>query len=124
LVVSLGTTWVVGLPGNPVSVLVGWRMFVRPLLEALAGDGLAFGETPLSAHLAARAHNAGQRVQLRPATLARAGTGLEARVIPWRGSHDVVAAGRATVLVRIPPGAVLEAGDQVVVYPLPWRLLS
>lgn len=122
LIASLHSSWVVGLPGNPVSVLVGWRMFVRPLLEALAGDGLAFGETPLTATLAARAHNAGRRVQLRPATLTRAGTGLETAVIPWRGSHDVLAAGRATALVRIPTQAVLEAGDAVEVYPLPWRL--
>ncbi len=44
LVARLGDAWLVGLPGNPVSALVGWRMFVRPLAEALAGDGAAFAE--------------------------------------------------------------------------------
>lgn len=120
LVATLGSSWVIGLPGNPVSVLVGWRMFVRPLLEALAGDGSAFGETPVSAQLTARAHNPGQRVQLRPAVLRRAGAGFEAKAIPWRGSHDVAAGADANALMRIAPGAVLDAGDAVGVYPLPW----
>jgi len=121
LAARLGSTWAVGLPGNPASVLVGWRMFVRPLAEALAGDGLAFGETPVAARLGTRAHNSGWRVQLRPATIARAGQVLEATVLSWHGSHDLVAAAAATALVRLAPGAVLEAGDEVGAYPMPWR---
>jgi molybdopterin molybdotransferase len=41
---TLGGTTVIGLPGNPVSALVTFELFVRPLLRAmlgLAGDGRA-----------------------------------------------------------------------------------
>ena len=47
---------VFGLPGNPVSGLVGFLLFVRPAFAALAGTGIARGNTgrgPLEAGLSA-----------------------------------------------------------------------
>jgi molybdopterin molybdotransferase len=122
LVARLGETWLVGLPGNPVSVFVGWRMFARPLAEALAGDPTAFAEHPLQAALAAPAHNRGDRTQLRPASLAAAAGSWQVTVLPWKGSHDILAAAPANALARLEPGAVLAAGAPVPCFPLPWRL--
>jgi len=121
LAARLGAAWLVGLPGNPVSALVGWRMFVRPLAEALAGDGAAFGEVPLTATLALPIRNPGDRTQLRPAVLVRGAVGLRVSVRRWRGSHDLVAAAPANALARIEVGADLAEGAEVACYPLPWR---
>lgn len=122
IVARIGAAWVVGLPGNPVSVLVSWRMFVRPLIEALAGEGGAFGEQPLVATLSGPAVNPGDRTQLRPAVLEAAWGGLGVRVLPWHGSHDVATVSYANALVRIEAGAELAAGDAASVFPLPWTL--
>ena len=121
LVARLGSAWIAGLPGNPVSVLVGWRMFARPLAEALAGDATALAEPPVRATLAGPASNRGERTQLRPARFERMGDGPAVRVLDWRGSHDILAAAPADALALLPPGARLAAGDPVDVFPLPWR---
>jgi len=121
LIAKLGNAWVTGLPGNPLSVLVGWRMFARPLAEALAGDPAAFAEMPLRVPLAGPARNRGARTQLRPARLESSGGVLAARVLAWKGSHDILAATPADALVRLDPGAECAAGDTVHAFPLPWR---
>lgn len=121
LAARLGTAWLVGLPGNPVSALVGWRMFARPLAEALAGDAAAFAEAPLAASLAEAATNRGTRTQLRPAVIEPADAGWRVRVRPWKGSHDILAPAPANALARLEPGAELAAGALVLCFPLPWR---
>lgn len=121
LLAHRGNGWLVGLPGNPLSALVGWRMFVRPLAEALAGDPDAFGEEPLLALLTEPASNGGDRTQLRPAVLARSDFGASVRIVPWQGSHDVVAGAGANALARLERGIELGAGAPVECYPLPWH---
>ncbi len=120
LVARLQNTWVVGLPGNPVSALVGWRLFARPLAEALAGDRRAFAERPLAATLAAPLASPAKRLLLRPARVAWTGTRWEVEVIPWQGSHDLAAAAPATALARLERGQGAAAGEVVAAYPLPW----
>ncbi len=121
LVARLGSAWFVGLPGNPLAVLVGWRMFVRPLAEALAGDREALSESPLRATLVDPARNRGERLQLRPARLDLAGGTLAVRVLAWKGSHDVLGAAPADALVRLDAGTQRAAGESAEFYPLPWR---
>ncbi len=121
LVALLGRTWLVALPGNPVSAMVGWRMFARPFAEALAGDVAAFAEAPLVASLAEPVGNRGTRTQLRPAVLEPAEAGWRVRVRPWKGSHDLVAPAPANALARLEAGAELAAGARVACFPLPWR---
>jgi molybdopterin biosynthesis enzyme len=96
-------------------------MFARPLAEALAGDAVAFAESPVRATLARPARNRGDRTQLRPARFESPGGVPAVRVLPWKGSHDILAAAPADALVRLAPGAECAAGDPVDVFPLPWR---
>ena len=121
LVAVVRGCWLVGAPGNAVSALVAWRMFARPLAEALAGDRHAFDEAALPATLATAVANRGDRMQLRPADLATAAEGLTVTVRPWRGSHDIASAAGATALACMPRGVELPAGASVECYPLPWR---
>ena len=118
LAVRFGDCWMLGLPGNPVSVLAGWRFFGWPLAATLSGDAAAFDERPLLVPLEAAVANRGDRVELRPAVLSGEHDGLVARIVPWRGSHDLVAAATANAFARLDVGTALRAGDSVPCYPL------
>ncbi len=121
LVARLGDAWLIGLPGNPVSALVAWRMFARPIAEALAGDRAAFAEEAITAPTVGPVENTGDRTQLRPAALTGAGAALRAQALPWKGSHDILAASHANALACVPPRGRVEAGAQLACFPLPWR---
>jgi molybdopterin molybdotransferase len=120
LFARIGGAWVAGLPGNPLACLVGWRLLVLPLAERLAGDGTAFAESPWTAVLGGPARNSAPHVALRAAVLRREEGTLRADIIPWQGSHDLVAAAAANALVRLEPGVNLRAGASVSCYPLDW----
>jgi len=118
LVARLSGTWLIGLPGNPLAVLTGWRLYALPLLRALGGDDRAFDEQPIAAELTAPAINAGRRTVLRPAQLVQSPTGARVTILDWKGSHDLVAGAAADALARLEPGARLAAGETVLCYPL------
>ncbi len=115
LAARAGRRWVLGLPGNPVSVLAGWRMFGLPLARTLGGDVAAFHEVPRARVLREGVEIKGGRVELRPAVM-DAENGV--RVIPWQGSHDLLAAAGADALARLQAGRVYREGDEVPCYPL------
>ena len=98
-----GRTLLFGLPGNPVSTLVGFELFVRPALLALQ-RAAETGPRYEAGRLAAPVRRDGDRVQLLRArtTLDADGTVLE----PVRGqeSHMIVRAAGADALVLVPRG--------------------
>lgn len=114
-----GRTLVFGLPGNPVSCLVGHEVFVRPALARLGGaeeevaPRLSLGrwEGPLlSAH---------GRQQNLPVDVEPGADGVPRLVpVPWRSSGDVVALTRARGLAVLEAGAELESGGLVPFRPL------
>jgi molybdopterin molybdotransferase len=114
LVAQLGGHWLVGLPGNPVSVLASWRMFARPLIRTLAGQSGEFREIPTSAVLQDEVENRSGRTHLRPAVLSEA----TVRILPWKGSHDIVTASRANAMARIEPGTSRAPGESIPCYRL------
>lgn len=118
LAARLGQAWLVGLPGNPLSCLIGWRLFALPLAQALAADPHAFEEVPLSAALLEPLANPGDRLLLRPAGLAPDGAAWSLQPLPWKGSHDVVAAGACNAIARVEPGRECAAGELVGCYRL------
>lgn len=109
---------VIGLPGNPVAVMVHCAMLVRPLLLKAAG-AIGYLPKPVRLPLARDAHNKSGRKSFCPARVEpRDG---ESRVveIPLHGSGDFVAASRAEGVFEIPPGVTsLRAGDKVPYYPV------
>jgi molybdopterin molybdotransferase len=121
LVGRVRDAWFIGLPGNPVACLVEWRLFIRPLAEALAGDPRAFVEPHLRATLDAPLRNHGSRTLLHPCRLSRRDGGMRAEIRAWKGSHDVAGTASANALLRIEPDADLEAGAAAPVYALPWK---
>lgn len=118
LVARIDGRWLIGLPGNPLAVLVGWRMLALPLLRALAGDPAPFDELPEQLPLASATASPGRRMTLRPARLIFGVAGWTVEVLPWKGSHDLVAAAAADALVSLNPGDDLPAGTPVPLFRL------
>jgi molybdopterin molybdotransferase len=113
-----GSTLVFGLPGNPVSSLVGAEVFVRPALLALQGataPGPVFFEGRLAASVRRNAHR-DEFVRAR-SVASKDGVLLE----PVRGqeSHMIARAALADALVLAPRGeGELAAGESVRYVPL------
>jgi molybdopterin molybdotransferase len=109
----LGGRLVFGLPGNPVSALVGFELFVRPALLALQGaaDPLPrFERGRLASRLTPNAH----RDELVRARLLLDGDGPVLDPLPGRESHMIVRAAAADALVLVRMGdRELSAGDSV-----------
>jgi molybdopterin molybdotransferase len=108
-----GATLVFGLPGNPVSSLVGFELFVRPALLALQG-----ARDPGPAYLPGRLGAAARRNEHRDELL-RARTRIDDGAVvldPLTGqeSHMLVRSAAASALVLVPRGSgELDVGAQV-----------
>jgi molybdopterin molybdotransferase len=104
---------VFNLPGNPVSVLVTFELFVRPAVNALLGvpDPLpAYREGTLGATVRRNPH----RDEYLRATTRRADDAVVLDPLPGRESHMIARAGRADALVAVGAGeGELAAGEAV-----------
>jgi molybdopterin molybdotransferase len=104
---------VFNLPGNPVSVLVTFELFVRPAVNALLGvpDPLpAFRIGVLGASVGRNA----QREEYVRATARREEETVVLDPLPGRESHMIARAGRADALVAVEAGdGELAAGETV-----------
>lgn len=92
-------TLVFGLPGNPVSSLVGFQLFVRTALRILAG-GSATGDGRVMASLASDHQTRGDRPTYWPGQVLPDPT-ITRSVLPlkWNGSSDLLALGKADGLI-------------------------
>jgi molybdopterin molybdotransferase len=126
---------VFGLPGNPVSSLVCFELFVRPAIAALAGRGFS-GATVISARLSHEFLHKGGRESCLPARIStgsaiigdaaheavRDGASRDqpsVEILPWHGSADLATLARANALVRLPAKAAqIRAGTIVDVISL------
>lgn len=115
---------VFGLPGNPASVMVGFWLFVRPVLRRLTGSPDGYWHGALGATLGGPLPGAKDRVRFLPAEVRTGEGGLLATPARPHGSHDLAAWAHGTALVRVPAGAEpARAGDPCEVLPLAdWRM--
>jgi molybdopterin molybdotransferase len=117
-------TLVFGLPGNPVSTLVCFEVFVRPALAKLSGTA-PVGLLPLAARLGADFQHRGDRPTYFPGRLqdssVSAGDGEANLMLPlvsplaWRGSGDLRTLSEANALIHFPAGERAYAAGEVVV---------
>ncbi len=115
---------VIGLPGNPVAVLVHYSMLVRPVLLKAMG-ALEYLPRAIWLPLAADAHNRGGRKKFAPGRL-ESGEGHSRIVeVSSHGSGDFVSAARADGVFEIPFGVRrVGAGEMVRFYPVWGEMLS
>src|SRR5439155_997754 len=95
-----GETSVFGLPGNPVSTLVGYELFVRPALLAMQGASVIHRPRAPVALPAGYRKPAGRAHYLR-ARVSREGERLVARAHPKQGSAMLSSLIGCTALVEI-----------------------
>ncbi len=108
-----GRTLVFGLPGNPVSALVGIELFVRPALLALQGAGDP-GPSYETARLATPVRRQRSRDELARARTSRDAAGTVLEPVTGQESHMIARAAAADALVLVPAGeGELAAGEQV-----------
>jgi molybdopterin molybdotransferase len=104
-----------GLPGNPVSTMVTFELFARPLLEALAGmpaRPLPFLHTRLKSEIRTKPG----LTRFLPAILSGQYDNSQAELVPWQGSGDITARTRSNCLLVIPPDCEhILAGEWVAV---------
>jgi molybdopterin molybdotransferase len=108
-------TLVFGLPGNPVSALVCFQLFVRPAIEKLSGR-TPRGMEPFAASLAQAFTSRGDRPTYWPGKIA---TPQAVEPLPWQGSGDLRTLADADCLIFFPPGETqYAAGNGVTAYRL------
>ena len=102
-----------GLPGNPVSTMVTFELFVRPMVQALAGmkpRPLIF----LKARLKSDVRTKTGLKRFLPALLSGEFENAEIELARWEGSGDVAALARANCYLVIPPDREqITAGEWV-----------
>ena len=94
------------LPGNPLSVLAGLHLLVRPAVDGMLGQA---PQAPFEASLGAPVRRMASRVRALPARLA----GDVATPLA-EASHQVARAATADALVLVPRGAGEVAAGTVV----------
>jgi molybdopterin molybdotransferase len=110
---TIGTCPVIGLPGNPVSALVTFELFVRPLLRAmlgLPGDG----RLHLPAVLAERIPKDHERRAYLRVVLRRGADGLAAHSAGGQASSQLRPMAAANALLIVPEGE--PAGEAGATY--------
>ncbi len=99
-------TFFLGLPGNPVSVLVTAHMFLAPLIGRFMGD---WRPRTFAMPMARDYVFRGKRRLFLPARLEDGGVGT----IDWNGSGDFYAAAFADGVIDLAPSSSWKAGETV-----------
>jgi molybdopterin molybdotransferase len=111
----VGNKYFFGLPGNPVSTMVTFELFVRPVLDALAGAApqkLVF----LHARLRSEIKTKTGLKRFLPANLSGEFEQAQVELAAWQGSGDIAAMARANCYIVIPPDRDrIPAGEWVPV---------
>jgi molybdopterin molybdotransferase len=112
---SVPHTYFFGLPGNPLSTMVTFELFARPVLEALAGftmRKLVF----LHARLKSEVKMKTGLTRFLPAVISGEFEGAEVELAGWHGSGDVAAMAKANCYLVVPPDRErIVAGEWVPV---------
>src|SRR5438874_2475775 len=106
---------VFGLPGNPVSTMVTFQLFVAPAIELLSGAE-ALPLPLVEARLADSLNERSGLAHFLPARIEWRGAVPEVKTLKWRGSGDIAALAGANCFVVVQPeNEKIAAGERVSV---------
>lgn len=112
---TLRNTLVFGLPGNPVSTLVSWEIYVQPAMLALQGRRRVF-QPVIEAALEEPVRGGGSRHQFLRAIVRRENGVASVRTTGSQSSGVLTSLLLGNALILVPPGSAnLERGDIVKV---------
>lgn len=110
-----GFKYFFGLPGNPVSTMVTYELFARPIQEVLSGM-LPQKLTWLRARLKSEMKVKPGLRRFLPAVLSGEFEQAEVELVRWQGSGDIAATARANCYAVIPPDREhIPAGEWIPV---------
>lgn len=113
------STAVFGLPGNPVSSMVCFELFVKTAIRRLQGNTPAVPRT-LTASILKDFRYRSDRPTYHPAALCWSEQGLTVRMLPWQGSSDLRATAEANSMAVLAEGdTTIAAGSTISV--MPWE---
>jgi molybdopterin molybdotransferase len=107
------STYLFGLPGNPVSTMVTFEIFVLPLLEAASGMAprrLTFLHARLKSEVRVKP---GLRRFL-PALVSGEFEHSQVEQLAWQGSGDIAATARANCYIVVPPDREISPPGEFV----------
>jgi len=114
---TCGGKLVFGLPGNPVSTMVTFELFVLPAIDLLSG-AMPRPLPIFRAKLLTPLHEKGPMTHFLPARIEWEGREARVSQLPWQGSGDIVALAQANgFLVVGPERPEIAAGEWVDVLP-------
>jgi len=110
-----GEKFVFGLPGNPVSTMVTFELFVAPAVDLLSGAEAR--DLPLvEARLGESLDEKSGVTHFLPARMEGHGANREVVALRWQGSGDIAALARANCFVVVPAEKEkLETGETIEV---------
>jgi molybdopterin molybdotransferase len=107
--------FVFGLPGNPVSTMVTFELFVAPAVDLLGGAE-ARDLLLLEARLGEALDEKPGVTHFLPARMEGQGANREVVALKWQGSGDIAALGRSNCFVVVPAEKEkIEVGERVEV---------
>jgi molybdopterin molybdotransferase len=109
-------TLVFGLPGNPVSTYVSFKLFVEPALKVLSGEEYKVESHGATYPITAPFLHRGGRPTYHPSrmVMSRGDRIPSLQLLDWKGSADLATLTRAEFLAVLPAGDYeLAAGDAV-----------
>jgi molybdopterin molybdotransferase len=107
-----GMKYFFALPGNPVSTMVTFALFVHPLLCALAGDDNSVPRFGM-ARLATEVQTKPGLTRFLPAVL-YGGAAPEVAPVEWHGSGDLANTATANCFLMVPPERESLAAGEIV----------
>lgn len=109
------TTPLFGLPGNPVSTMVTFQLFVKPVLDALAGarrQGPLFSQARLKSDFRVKTG----LTRFLPARLDGTHEQPQVELVKWQGSGDLMAIAQANCYIVVPPDREqFPAGESITI---------
>jgi len=110
-------TFVFGLPGNPVSTMVTFQLFVTPAIDVLGGARAR--QVPLlEANLCKTLHEKPGLTHFLPGCFEWTGISPEVHPLEWQGSGDIAALTNANCFIVVPADRHnIPAGEKVSVLP-------
>jgi molybdopterin molybdotransferase len=110
-----GETFVFGLPGNPVSTMVTFELFVVPALDLLSAAP-ARNLPLLEARLGEAVQEKPGLTHFLPARVEWRGARPEVKTLPWHQSGDIATVAKANCFLVVPPDREnIATGDSVSV---------
>ncbi|MGC2110533.1 MAG: gephyrin-like molybdotransferase Glp [Candidatus Korobacteraceae bacterium] len=107
-----------GLPGNPVSTMVTFQLFARPVLDALCGakpQPLPFARATLASEFTTKTG----LTRFLPAKLGGAPERPEVDLVRWQGSGDLMAVSQSNCYIVVPPDRERFAAGEAITILLP-----